>query len=123
MRIRRILTAAALGALFVLAPAGGSSQAAPVEAAAVTCGNAHWPHEVEDGRTGAVRAAAAPAAVHTGPYGACTVVGYLGDGVPIQYDCYVVNSYGNTWTWVHGFGWVFDDYLVGNGAYYPCPSS
>ncbi|KUN86741.1 hypothetical protein [Streptomyces griseoruber] len=120
MRTHRALaTATVLAAtLTVSGITATTASATGAGAAAVTCSG--WSHSVEDGRTGAVRASAAPAAVHTGPYGACTTVGTISDGVPIQYDCYVVNDYGNTWTWVHGFGWVFDDYLVGNGAYTHC---
>ncbi|MCX4969159.1 hypothetical protein OHA98_31275 [Streptomyces sp. NBC_00654] len=40
------------------------------------------------------------AAIHTGPYGTCTTVGYVSGGTAVHYDCYSVNSYGNTWTWI-----------------------
>jgi hypothetical protein len=115
MRKAAILAASAVVAGMAFAAGTPSASA---NAAAVKCTG--WAHSAKDGRTGAVRSGSAPAAVHDGPYGKCDPIGSIGDGVPINYDCYVTNDYGHTWTWVRGHGWVFDDYLVGNGANEPC---
>ncbi|WP_343446182.1 SH3 domain-containing protein [Micromonospora schwarzwaldensis] len=89
----------------------------------MTCGNAYWPHEKWD--TGSGRTTT-EAAVHTGPYGACSVTAYLPAGTYVTYDCYTVNDYGNTWTWVRAsggasIGWVYDAYLDNGGATALCP--
>ncbi|MFG2115851.1 hypothetical protein ACGFRB_25005 [Streptomyces sp. NPDC048718] len=125
MRVRRVLGGAVAGAALLL---GGiavpAAQAGTADASAVTCGNAYWPHNPNDGRLGSVRKTGG-AAAHTGPYGDCTTVGIVADGTTVRYDCYVVNDYGNTWTWVRtqggsSLGWVYDAYLSGNGASEPC---
>ncbi|MFJ7069784.1 hypothetical protein [Streptomyces sp. NPDC101115] len=101
------------------------AQAAPLGETAVTCGNAYWPHQNVDSGSGRVTKSGS-AAVHTGPYGACTTVGYVSEGTTVYYDCYVVNDYGNTWTWIRdaggsSLGWIYDAYLSNGGASTPCP--
>lgn len=121
-KLRIALAAAGLGAaLFgtMVVPA----QAAPTGADAVTCGNASWPHSNKDSGSGTV--VPSSAAVHTGPYGACTTVGYVSGGTTVSYDCYSVNSYGNTWTWIRdsngsSLGWIYDSYLDDGGATARC---
>ncbi|WP_431977393.1 SH3 domain-containing protein [Micromonospora haikouensis] len=125
--------AAATGvAAMVLAGLAGPAQAADrqaapagIGAAAVTCGNAYWPHANLDPGKGK---ATTKAAVHTGPYGDCTVTGYLYTGDPVTFDCYVTNSYGNRWTWVrdvagNSIGWVYNEYLNPKGATWSCPTA
>lgn len=125
MRVRQAMTGAALGAALVLSVLSApAAQAAATAPDAVTCGNAHWPHSPKDGTVGKVIKSGS-AAVHTGPYGACTTVGYISSGASVQYDCYVVNEYGNTWTWVRvpgggSLGWVYDAYLSNGGSLYRC---
>ncbi|MFJ9721070.1 SH3 domain-containing protein [Streptomyces sp. NPDC101213] len=99
------------------------AQAATADTKAVTCGNAYWPHYNYD--TGSGKVTVSSAAVHTGPYGACTTVGYVSQGTTVYYDCYVVNDYGNTWTWIRdgngsSLGWIFDEYLDDFGATESC---
>ncbi|WP_202459971.1 SH3 domain-containing protein [Streptomyces sp. SID1328] len=100
-----------------------SSVAAAEDTQAVTCGNAYWPHGNYD--TGSGKVTVSSAAVHTGPYGACTTVGSVSQGTTVYYDCYVVNDYGNTWTWIRdgngsSLGWIYDAYLDDNGATVGC---
>jgi len=101
-----------------------TAQAAATGPAAETCGNAYWPHQQQDGTVGRVISSSS-AAVHTGPYGSCTVVGTIAPEMKVEYDCYVRNDYGHTWTWVRvpkggSLGWVYDDYLSNNGSGKPC---
>lgn len=123
MRTRHALTCATLGtalALGIMAtPAQPAGAAATVT---VTCGNANWPHSNIDSGSGRTTT---DAAVHTGPYGECLVTGTLSAGAQVSYDCYAVNGYGNTWTWVRdmngsSIGWVYDAYLDDNGATTHC---
>ncbi|MFI0911523.1 hypothetical protein [Streptomyces abikoensis] len=123
MRTFRRKAALALSALALagagLVTAGQAATAAPAGQAGVTCGNAYWPHYDADGdHYGTVTKD--QAAAHTGPYGGCTTVGYLGYGARVKYDCYVYNDYGNKWTWVRGYGWVYGAYLSGGGAWNSC---
>lgn len=126
MRMRHVLTGAAVGAALVLA--GTPATAAPATVSgesAVTCGNANWPHQPKDGTRGRITKSGS-AAAHTGPYADCPIVGYISSGTSVEYDCYVVNDYGNTWTWVRvpdgggSLGWVYDKYLSGGGSSVPC---
>lgn len=128
-RIAAVTGAAALVFAGLSGPAGAAERQAASAAApglgtsAVTCGNAAWPHEPYDGRTGKTTARAA---VHTGPYGDCTVKAYLPIDTKVIFDCYTVNDYGNTWTWVRdpqgaSIGWVYDAYLSSGGSNKLCP--
>jgi len=126
MRVRHVLTGVALsGITLVLADtAMPAAQAAGVEAAAVTCGNANWPHTNKDNGYGKVSKSGS-AAVHTGPYGACTIVGYVSKGTTVYYDCYSVNDSGNKWTWIRdangsSLGWIYGAYLDDGGATARC---
>lgn len=67
-----------------------------------------------------------------GPNAGCTIDGYIGAGIRLHYHCYVVNSAGNTWTWVRVVGesiagWVYDGNLLPKpgqsvgGSTVPCP--
>ncbi|WP_051872220.1 SH3 domain-containing protein [Streptomyces sclerotialus] len=123
MRIRKALAVTALGAALtsgaVLLPATSAGAAS----SAVTCGNANWPHPDKDSGTGTITAGSA--AVHTGPYGDCTVTAYLDKGMKVTYDCYSVNSAGNKWTYVRhpqgaSIGWVYGKYLDDGGATKRC---
>ncbi|MCX5380478.1 hypothetical protein [Streptomyces sp. NBC_00091] len=120
--LRTTLAVAGLGAA-MFGTLAVPAQAAPAGAAAVTCGNAYWPHSDKDNGSGKVLPSSA--AVHTGPYGACTTVGYVSGGTTVSYDCYSVNSYGNTWTWIRdangsSLGWIWDDHLDDGGATAQC---
>ncbi|MFH9983872.1 hypothetical protein ACH4ND_32600 [Streptomyces sp. NPDC017179] len=125
MHARKALAVAALGATLALsALSAPAAQAAATAPAAETCGNTYWPHQQLDGTIGKVISSSS-AAVHTGPYGSCTGVGEIAPGTKVEYDCYVRNDYGNTWTWVRvpgggSLGWVYDAYLSNNGSGKPC---
>ncbi|MGW7582577.1 hypothetical protein ACWGKU_19760 [Kitasatospora sp. NPDC054768] len=129
MRIRRALAVTAVGVTLAVgaaaAPAGAAATAAaPSAGVTVTCGNAYWPHTDKDNGSGTINKSDG-AAVHTGPYGACTTVGTIGDGIKVEYECYSVNGYGNRWTWVRmvgggSFGWVYNAYLDNGGATVRC---
>lgn len=126
MRLREVITGAALvGAALTATAAGPPAQATTdLGAAAVTCGNAHWPHSNKDKGSGKVTKSGS-AAVHTGPYGACTTVGYVSKGSVVHYDCFSVNDYGNRWTWIRdadgsSLGWIYGAYLDDGGATVRC---
>ncbi|MCK1823051.1 hypothetical protein MTQ10_26510 [Streptomyces sp. XM83C] len=126
MRVRHALTGTLAGAALVVAglAAPAAQAAAPAAPAAVTCGNAYWPHRDKDPGSGRVSKPGS-AAVHTGPYGDCTTVGYVAKDTRVYYDCYVVNDYGNTWTWIRdangsSLGWIYDAYLDNGGSSYRC---
>ncbi|MFF5447695.1 hypothetical protein [Streptomyces sp. NPDC012888] len=125
MRLRSALVAVALGATAAAGAVAVPAQAAPAGESAVTCGNAYWPHENVDSGSGRVTKSGS-AAVHTGPYGACTTVGYVSQDARVSYDCYVVNDYGNRWTWIRdaagsSLGWIYGAYLSNGGATTRCP--
>ena len=125
MRVRHALLGALAGAALVTGGlAAPAAQAAGSGAAAVTCGNDHWPHHNYDSGSGTVTKSGS-AAVHTGPYGDCTTVGYVSEGTRVYYDCYVVNDYNNRWTWVRdaggsSLGWIYGRYLSDGGATSHC---
>ncbi|MET8762417.1 hypothetical protein [Lentzea sp. NPDC004782] len=125
MYLRALVAGAALvGTALVATAAGPPAQAADLGPAAVTCGNANWPHhDFDDGSGTVTKSGGAPA--HTGPYGDCKVVGSVPEKAKVSYDCYVTNSYGNRWTWVRdqngaSIGWIYGRYLSGGGSSVPC---
>ncbi|MER6397920.1 hypothetical protein OG618_35645 [Kitasatospora sp. NBC_01246] len=122
-RLRKTALAVGLTAVASLSFPAVSAAAAPSSSdlAAVTCGNANWPHSNLDPGSGTISASSAP--VRTGPYGACTLVGSYSQGVRVDYDCYSVNDYGNTWTYVRGpagSGWIYDANLSNGGSTVRC---
>ncbi|WP_225804031.1 hypothetical protein [Streptomyces sp. NK15101] len=64
--------------------------------------------------------AAGSAPIRVGPYDACTAVSTKPSGTAITVNCYVTNSYGNTWSYVRGSGWVYDGNLRNGGSPHPC---
>ncbi|MFE9853485.1 hypothetical protein ACFYPN_32525 [Streptomyces sp. NPDC005576] len=56
------------------------------------------------------------ATVRVGPYGACTATNSYAPGQSLTVNCYVTNSYGNTWSYIRGSGWVWDANLRYGGA-------
>jgi hypothetical protein len=55
-----------------------------------------------------------------GPYEACYPASTYPAGTRLTVNCYVSNSYGNTWSYIRGTGWVFDEHLSNYGSPYPC---
>ncbi|MFF4294250.1 protein kinase [Streptomyces vinaceus] len=64
--------------------------------------------------------------ITTGPYQECPAVAVAKSGTKLTYQCYVVNAYGNKWTYVHATdtnasGWMSNDNLTRqNGASTRC---
>ncbi|MGW4898764.1 SH3 domain-containing protein [Kitasatospora sp. NPDC004240] len=127
MRIRRVLAVTAVGAALALGATAAPAVATATtsgQVAGVTCGNLAWPHQQQTSTYGKVIKSTS-AAVHTGPYGSCATVAYLSPGAEVQYDCFVLNDYNNTWTWVRNrggasIGWVYNGYLSGGGSSKMC---
>ncbi|QIQ06042.1 hypothetical protein [Streptomyces liangshanensis] len=62
----------------------------------------------------------ATATVRKGPYGECDPVTSYPPGRSIVVRCYVANSFGNTWSYIAGSGWVWDANLANGGSPYYC---
>ncbi|MER7521025.1 hypothetical protein [Streptomyces sp. NPDC126499] len=60
------------------------------------------------------------APIRVGPYGSCTAVSTKPSGTAITVNCYITNSYGNTWSYIRGSGWVYDGNLRNGGSTHPC---
>jgi hypothetical protein len=115
------------GALVVPAVAGGVVLLTPGVAEAATCGQS-WSNKDPGGGAGITIPSQGQYTfpLHTGIYGACQVTSTVSTGVHLNYDCYRVNSSGNTWTHVHlasnpnVTGWAWDHYLDDGGSNYAC---
>lgn len=63
--------------------------------------------------------------IRTGVSSACSIIGTIGNGKAINYDCYLADNVGRTWTQLHTSsqerGWVLDQHLPGGGSVHPCP--
>lgn len=88
------------------------------------CNSCSCSHQNLDGRTGYLTATAV---VRGGPEGACSYVSNEQNHPYMVYYCYVVNKYGNTWTYGrvssgggYIYGWVWDGHLSGDGSNKPC---
>ncbi|MCX2180904.1 hypothetical protein KV205_10225 [Streptomyces sp. SKN60] len=117
------LTAArtALAALLLAAPA--VVVAAPAEAAEAAATACPWSQGAPPSNLNPYSStdyAAGSAPIRVGPYGACTAVTTKPSGTAITVNCYVTNSYGNTWSYVRGSGWVYDGNLRNGGSTHPC---
>jgi hypothetical protein len=58
-----------------------------------------------------------------GPYTSCGIAYYLASGDHLNYDCYVFNNNGVSWTHVTANknpGWVPDSALKDGGSFIPC---
>jgi hypothetical protein len=128
MGIAKLLSRRFLASVVVIPTvAGGLVLVTPGVAEAVTCGQS-WTDKDPGGGEGITIASEGQYTVplHTGIYGDCPVYATVSTGVHLKYDCYRVNSYGNTWTHLHmdGYpqvrGWAWDHYLNNNGSNYPC---
>ncbi|NYI03761.1 hypothetical protein [Allostreptomyces psammosilenae] len=58
--------------------------------------------------------------LRVGPYGACDQIYTYAPGEPVTVRCYVTNSYGNTWSYIPGSGWVWDEHLENYGSPHRC---
>ena len=63
--------------------------------------------------------------IRTGVSSACSIIGTIGNGEAINYDCYLVDAIDRTWTQLHTSsgerGWVLDDHLPDYGSHILCP--
>ncbi|MFI2367675.1 hypothetical protein [Streptomyces sp. NPDC018833] len=60
------------------------------------------------------------APLRTGPYGECYRLETYRQSATVEVRCFIVNEYGNTWSYVPGAGWVWDEHLSGNGSPHRC---
>lgn len=124
-KLSRVLTAVAALSLTTLgtlaaptAVAAEHTAGAPAAAAACPWDQGAPPANLNPYRTKDYAAVNAP--VRMGPYGACTSVGTLPVNSSVTVDCYVTNSYGHTWSYIHGYGWVWDSNLRNGGSPNAC---
>jgi hypothetical protein len=107
--MRRNLMVAALGVVLALGFSAASATA--VSAAPISC--AGW---VVDANGPGEGATIEGANMKVGPYATCGNVVYVPAGTYVYYWCYIVNDYGNTWTYarIRGTetkGWISDAHL------------
>lgn len=128
MRIAKLFSRRFLASAVVLPTvAGGLVLVTPGVAEAATCGQS-WTNKDPGGGQGITIPSQGQYTfpLHTGIYGGCKVTWTVSTGIPLKYDCYRRNSYGNTFTHLHvaGYpnddGWAWDHYLNDGGSYYPC---
>lgn len=104
-----------------LAAAATLGAATPGHAtAAISCSG--WGHSNKDGGSGY---STGTYALKAGPYAACGNTGQTYSGTYLYYHCYIVNDYGNTWTYarISGTsteGWFSDANLSNGGAVAYC---
>lgn len=115
-RYKRAAMALALtaGAVTINASAVTAATALP----AATCSQAA-PTAAENPYS-TVHTALDAAPLRVAPYEKCTRLQTYAAGSSIRVSCYIVNDYGNTWSYVRGAGWVWDNHLSGGGSPHPC---
>ncbi|MGW1716369.1 SH3 domain-containing protein [Streptomyces adonidis] len=118
-KVRRTL-GVSLAALGLAAGANLATATPGSAAAAISCSG--WGHSNNDSGAGY---STGTYALKTGPYAACGNTGQTYAGTYLYYHCYVVNDYGNTWTYarISGTsteGWFSDDNLDDGGATAAC---
>nr|WP_229907047.1 serine/threonine-protein kinase [Streptomyces vinaceus] len=113
------------------APSGNSGGASPKASSSahsqptpVSTGCTGWSHQ--DRNRGTYGFMSGTHHITTGPYQECPAVAVAKSGTKLTYQCYVVNAYGNKWTYVHATdtnasGWMSNDNLTRqNGASNRC---
>ena len=62
--------------------------------------------------------------IRTGTSSQCSIIGKINEREAINYNCYVVDSIGRTWTYLHTssseYGWVLDETLPDGGSHVYC---
>ncbi|MFE2879591.1 protein kinase [Streptomyces roseus] len=91
------------------------SSSAHSEPTAVSTACTGWSHQ--DRSPGTYGFMAGTHHITTGPYQECPAVAVAKSGAKLTYQCYVVNAYGNKWTYVHATdtnasGWMSNDNLT-----------
>ncbi|GAA3028796.1 hypothetical protein [Actinokineospora globicatena] len=113
MRARAIIPAVvAVGS--VLAGVGQLPAAGQTAGSPLAC--KQHSHKARDTyNNGGVKGSSAPVRA-AGPYAGCAIDGTVSSGVRLHYHCYVINSEGNSWTWVRVVGqpvagWIYSGNL------------
>ncbi|MGW5347505.1 serine/threonine-protein kinase, partial [Streptomyces sp. NPDC004050] len=93
-----------------------SASAAPAQPSAVPTGCAGWTHK--DPKPGTYGYISGDHHLLAAPYQNCTAGALVKDGTKLWYHCYVVNRYGNQWTYVrvegtNTTGWLYNRDLTG----------
>ena len=116
---RRMAISAAVLPLVI----GGLAIATAGEVQASGCTHPAWSDK--DSTVGHANASSTP--IRTGPEGDCAQVALVGPAADLDYDCYVVNPAGKTWTHVRVMGvsptidgWVADVNLQFYGSSSRC---
>ncbi|WP_442815917.1 protein kinase domain-containing protein [Streptomyces sp. NBC_01205] len=96
-------------------PAPQASTSPTAEPGPVSTSCTGWNHE--DRNAGTYGFMAGSYHLTTGPYQSCPAVAMAKSGTKLQYQCYVVNAYGNKWTYVRAAdaaasGWMSNDNLT-----------
>jgi hypothetical protein len=117
----RLLSAIAAGAMAVLAPVAIAPVASAQTDTVTSCTHPSWSDK--DTATGSVTKDGT--IMHTGPNADCPQVVLVHTSAVLEYDCYVLNSSGNTWTHVYARdtglrGWIYDGYLNDGGSIKLC---
>ncbi|MFJ8142932.1 hypothetical protein [Streptomyces sp. NPDC096013] len=65
-----------------------------------------------------------PVNIRTGTTSSCSIIGNVGVGEAVNFNCYVWDAIGRSWTFLHTseneHGWVLDSVLPGNGSPVHC---
>ncbi|MFG2292080.1 hypothetical protein [Streptomyces sp. NPDC048603] len=112
---------AAVAATVLAAAAAGTFATATAQAATAPlddCSQAAPARQDNPYTTTHTAVNAAP--LRMGPYGTCHKLQTYAQGSSITVRCYITNSYGNTWSYEPGAGWIWDGHLSGGGSPYPC---
>ncbi|MFI6286018.1 hypothetical protein ACIBCM_14875 [Streptomyces sp. NPDC051018] len=118
----KLTNRAALAVLLVAGALAGvpatAAASTGTSAAAAACPTAAPPSNLNPWRQTDYAVRTAP--VRMGPYGECRPVGSYAAGQAVTGNCYTTNSYGNTWSYIRGYGWIWDEHLRYRGATNPC---
>ncbi|MFF3014862.1 serine/threonine-protein kinase [Streptomyces sp. NPDC057939] len=105
-------------------PSPKGSSSGPAKPSPVPTGCAGWTHK--DPAPGTYGYISGSHHLLAAPYQQCAQGGLVKDGTKLWYQCYVVNSYGNQWTFVrvdgtNATGWLYNRDLKGQkGSSPPC---
>ncbi|MEU3654389.1 hypothetical protein AB0E67_16455 [Streptomyces sp. NPDC032161] len=109
-----VITAVAAAALAISAPGATATATLP----AASCSQAAPPSNHNPYST--THTVLDPAPLRTAPYEKCTLLKTYAAGGSLTVNCYIVNDYGNTWSYVRGAGWVWDKHLSAGGSPHAC---
>ncbi|MFP1624292.1 hypothetical protein ACLB9X_03540 [Streptomyces sp. 5K101] len=118
-RPARLRTTAAAMAMAAAAVTLNSTAATTATAAAADRCSQAAPTSADNPYT-TTHTALRDAPLRMGPYGECYRLKTYPQGATVEVRCFIVNQYGNTWSYVPGSGWVWDEHLSGNGSPHRC---